>query len=389
MIQTLHFSCEGESHKSNKKACQDYSLTFNEVGLTVAIVCDGHGGERYFRSDVGAKLAAEVTLDSVKSFVNSIREDFFKDKQYTAIGPTNTIEDAELLSDIDVAFRRLFSSIIYKWNEYIDEHSKANALTEWEKNNVSQKYIDEYLCASSYEKYYGCTLMTYVQTANYWFAFHIGDGKCISFQDNPVWKEPIPWDERCFLNKTTSLCDTEAIEEFRYCYQGNGVFPTAIILGSDGMDDSFGETENLVNFYVQILKMLINKGKEATEESIVKELPELSKIGSKDDMSVAIVYDTEKLLKEINHFIQFQIKLVEDNIRQIDERINMLSNKLESENLESSEEKEKIEKEYSKKELEKANESRRNLLMRHDALCQQLKEEESLPYKNDLDEEKK
>lgn len=48
-----------------------------------------------------------------------------------------------------------------------------------------------------------------------------------------------------------------------------------------------------------------------------------------------------------------------------------------------------LKKEYSKKELEKANESRRNLLMRHDALCQQLKEEESLPYKNDLDEEKK
>ena len=154
MIQALHFSCEGESHKSNKKACQDYSLTFNEKDLTVAIVCDGHGGERYFRSDVGAKLAAEVTLDSVKDFVNSIRDDFFRDKQFTAVGPTNTIEDAELLSYIDVAFRRLFSSIIYKWNECIDEHSKANALTEWEKSNVPQKYIDEYMCASSYEKYY-------------------------------------------------------------------------------------------------------------------------------------------------------------------------------------------------------------------------------------------
>ena len=31
---------------------------------------------------------------------------------------------------------------------------------------------------------------------------------------------------------------------------------TFIIGGSDGIDDSFGETENLVNFYVQIAKML-------------------------------------------------------------------------------------------------------------------------------------
>lgn len=60
------------------------------------------------------------------------------------------------------------------------------------------------------EKIYGCTLMAYVRTNKYWFAFHLGDGKMISFDEEAQWKEPVLWDDRCFLNKTTSICDADA-----------------------------------------------------------------------------------------------------------------------------------------------------------------------------------
>ena len=365
------FSCLGESHKATNKVCQDYSLTTSTDGFTIAIVCDGHGGERYFRSDVGSKYAAEVTLDSVSQFVNNVDESLFVDRPYTAIGPTNTIDDTQQLSDIDNAFRRLFSSIIYKWNERIEEHAKSNGLTDWEKENVPQKYLDEFSAATSLEKHYGCTLMVYVQTTKYWFAFHLGDGKCISFQKDPIWKEPIPWDDNCFLNKTTSLCDSSVIDEFRYCYEGDGHFPIAIFLGSDGLDDSFGESDNLANFYIQILKMLAKDGIEATKKSLEETLPELSKIGSKDDMSVACVFNLKEVKDNIHLFVGHQLDLVKEKLSALEKRIEALTIKRDS-IIDQLDKNSQIEYNYALQDIEKAQLEREDLVRKSDKLAAEL-----------------
>jgi serine/threonine protein phosphatase PrpC len=339
----------------------------------MAVVCDGHGGERYFRSDIGSKFAAEATEETISFFVENVGDSLFKDKPFTAVGPASTVSDARDLSKVDTAFRQLFSSIIYRWNEKIKHHAQTVELTDWEKKHVPQKYLDEFAEGDSLEKQYGCTLMVYVQTPDYWFAFHIGDGKCLSFQESPIWSEPIPWDEKCFLNKTTSLCDTSAIEEFRYCYQGDGHFPTAIILGSDGLDDSMGETSNLANFYIQILKMLANEGQEATEASLKETLPQLSKIGSKDDMSVACVYDEEALSAQVVKFIQYQIDLVVTSIREADAHIEAAEKKLAPLSvLKILDKKSQIEIQYAKQDIEKYNDERTKLLFKHDSLMGQL-----------------
>ena len=373
MVKAFNYSCEGESHKATGKVCQDHSLTCSVEGLTMAVVCDGHGGERYFRSDIGSKFAAEATEETISFFVENVGDSLFKDKPFTAVGPACTVSDVRDLSKVDTAFRQLFSSIIYRWNEKIKQHAQTVEVTEWEKEHVPQKYLDEFAKGESLEKQYGCTLMVYAQTPNYWFAFHIGDGKCLSFQESPIWSEPIPWDEKCFLNKTTSLCDTSAIEEFRYCYQGDGHFPTAIILGSDGLDDSMGETSNLANFYIQILKMLANEGQEATEASLKETLPQLSRIGSKDDMSVACVYDEVALSAQVAKFIQYQIDLVVTNIREADAHIKAAEKKLAPLNvLKFLDKKTQIEIQYAKQDIEKYKEERTKLLFKHDNLYQQL-----------------
>ena len=384
MVHAFHYSCEGESHKAINKVCQDYSLTENTDGFTVAIVCDGHGGERYFRSDIGAKFAAEASLDAVKYFVENVGSSFFEKKAYTAKGPAYARSEEEKTSVIDDAFQRLFASIIYKWNTKIDEHARSVPLTEWEIANVPQKYLDEFASNlsdenKSVEKQYGCTLMVYVQTKDYWFAFHLGDGKCISFQQSPVWDEPIPWDDRCFLNKTTSLCDTSAIDEFRYCYQGDGHFPIAIILGSDGLDDSMGETSNLANFYIQILKMLAKDGIHATEESLKDTLPKLSKIGSKDDMSVACVFNLEEVKSNIDIFIQYQVQLVKQQLESIEKRIQLLISRRDS-LVSFSDDKSQIEFKYALQDLEKARVTRTNLARKYNLLAEELPNGTIPPY---------
>lgn len=346
--------------------------------MTIAIVCDGHGGDRYFRSDIGAKFAAEVTNETVRQFVSSVNQSLFEGKPYTAeeaiaLDEPSSEEPIKKQKPIDIAFRQLFSSIIFQWNNKIVEHAAQTPISLWETEHVDSKYLDDLKQGIRLEKIYGCTLMVYVQMQTYWFAFHLGDGKCISFQQEPLWMEPIPWDGRCFLNKTTSICDSGAINEFRYCYQGDGHFPMAVFLGSDGLDDSFGEIENLANFYIQVVKMLVKEGRDETIRSIEKELPQLSTIGSKDDMSVAFVYDMDALRNHLAEFIQYQIQLVTDNIHTTDSRIKQLTQKLNHvEVTEGFSEKDKIEADYARQDIERAKEGRTKLLLKHDALMQQL-----------------
>ena len=375
MTECYNFSCQGESHKADNKPCQDASFSaVYDDGLALAIVCDGHGGERYFRSDVGARMATEVIRDSVRTFVENVDKGMFVGQPFTAEEAITSEEVIKKQKPIDKAFRQLFSSIIYQWNQRIADHAANTPISEWEQEHVPQKYLDELHTSETFEKLYGCTLMVYAQTPDYWFAFHLGDGKCVSFQQSPLWTMPIPWDDRCFLNKTTSLCDSNAINEYRYCYEGDGQYPWAIFLGSDGMDDSFGEDENLVNFYIQVVKMLVTEGKEATIASIESDLPQLSKIGSKDDMSVAFVYNIEVLKAHIADFIQYQIDLVKDGIHQTDERIASLNEKLSS-LATLSDEKSRIEADYARQDVERANGNRIKLLNKHFLLEQQLSKE--------------
>ena len=78
-INVFNKSIRGASHLANGKPCQDYSISFNDNGVQILVVCDGHGGETYFRSDIGAKLAAEVTLDILKGFSNSMGSNPFSE----------------------------------------------------------------------------------------------------------------------------------------------------------------------------------------------------------------------------------------------------------------------------------------------------------------------
>ena len=372
-MNSICHCCQGESHKSTDKPCQDSAYAESSESLSMAIVSDGHGGERYFRSQYGSKMAVNVTREAIRVFVENMEQSsftpqrkrsVFDDADFTAYSSATSTEQQERTSAHE-ALTWLFSHIITQWNQAIAKHALENDLSEWEKEHVEQKYQDEFLALResndvSFEKTYGCTLMAYVRTPSYWFAFHLGDGKCVSMSiaDNKlVCDQPIPWDEKCFLNKTTSLCDSNAIEEFRYCYQGNGQFPRAVFLGSDGIDDSFGDGEFLNNFYIKLFKLIIRRGNDEAEKELKKSLPYISKLGSKDDMSVACVYDDSALLAMFQYLIEYQQNVTNQDIDALNEKRLILEQKIanygDPETLDKSQ---LINLEYSKKDLVKVEE---------------------------------
>lgn len=370
MANIIEHHCQGESHKSSEKPCQDYAYAETSKGLSMAIVCDGHGGKRYFRSQHGSQFATEITANAIKDYVRNMAASYegkevnsvFEGTAFTAYSAANAT-DEQVDSVQHKSLMWLFSSIISQWNLRITQHAMENDLTEWEQNHVEQKYLDEFHDKRNseyltFEKTYGCTLMAYVQTPDYWFAFHLGDGKCVSMRvvdDRLVCEQPIPWDERCFLNKTTSLCDSNALEEFRYCYQGNGEFPLAMFLGSDGMDDSYGDGYNLTNFYIQLFKIIIRNGNEKALKELKKSLPIISKMGSKDDMSVASVYDDTNLQDAFFILTAYQIKELSVQLNAVETKILELENKIETAgNYDNLDRSQQINIDYAQKNLDKA-----------------------------------
>lgn len=359
-----HF-CQGESHKSSDKPCQDYAYAESNPGLSMAIVCDGHGGQRYFRSQLGSQFATEITRESLRDYVENMaseQKSVFEGASFTSYSVANAT-DVQVDSEAHKSLIWLFSSIISQWNLRITQHAMENDLSDWELNHVEQRYLDEFQERrnsedATFEKTYGCTLMAYVQTPDYWFAFHLGDGKCISMRvvdDKLVCEQPIPWDERCFLNKTTSLCDSNALEEFRYCYQGDGKFPLAMFLGSDGMDDSFGDGYNLYNFYIQLFKVIIRKGKNRAKKELMKSLPIISKMGSKDDMSVASIYDDTNLAETFFLLTEYQKEKLNELLNTVKDKIVKLEKKIKSVNdYDSLSKAEQINIDYANKDLAKA-----------------------------------
>lgn len=376
-MRSFNFSCQGESHIASGKVCQDYSYSHvYENGNAIAIVCDGHGGKRYFRSDVGAKIAAKVAEIKVNGFIDQVGKSLLKDISFTQRG---TISEQIAKGDFtknnktDNAFRWLFGSIISEWNALVEAHAECNPLTESEKASLEERWIKDFEEKVNLEKVYGCTLMVYVYTPDYWFAFQIGDGKCFACDYKGNWTEPIPWDDNCFLNKTTSICDSGAIDEFRYCYDGDGTFPIAMILASDGIDDSFGSEENQVNFYVQILKSLVKDGFEATKKEIETTLPQLSKIGSLDDMSIAMIYDSDKVKSTTSKMIEWQIANVKRAIAEEFvkiEKANKIQQSLES--VEHPTRQNMIDLKYANADEKRAIETRKKLQGRLDALLAEL-----------------
>ncbi len=308
-MESINYTCIGASHITENKVCQDYSLSINADGLCAAVVCDGHGGKRYFRSDKGAEFAATITGEKIKEFVENFDKSLIIGKPFTQClaksDPKNTSSD-ELFS----IFNRLFTSIVSTWYAQIEKHANDNPLTDKERELCEPAWIDEFKNGVKIEKSYGCTLMAAVFTKEYWFAFHIGDGKMISLQRNPLFTEPVPWDDKCFLNKTTSLCDNNPFDEFRYCYCGDGSSPDAVFLGSDGMDDGFRSTENLVGFYIKVASSLVNEGKDKTFNDIKTILQKRSQ----DDMSLAIVFDELKISENLEVYKKWQLQKLDTDI---------------------------------------------------------------------------
>ncbi|MBQ7165823.1 MAG: protein phosphatase 2C domain-containing protein, partial [Treponema sp.] len=251
----FYLSVQGAAHERREKdaenaaagrkfPCQDRSfaekceLAGKRGGSCyVSCVCDGHGGAAYFRSGTGAALAVE----SIRTCVAASAAPLLR---LIASSP----------SQAKATLQDLTRAILQDWCRRVDADLEICPITEKEWAFLDQDdpaAADRYRKGEDLRSIYGTTALACACGGGAWFALQIGDGDIVLHTEKKGFFKPVPEDERLFLNQTTSLCDTDAENEFRTACGREE--PDAILCSSDGIANSFAGDKGLFEFYGKLL----------------------------------------------------------------------------------------------------------------------------------------
>lgn len=291
-IYTFSQSVMGYSHIKKGTPGQDYSANFQNDICKIAIVSDGHGDPACFRSEVGSKLAVEITLEKAKAFAEGVNN-------------SNLYDKIKKDSSVNEIIKQLTDSIIAQWLNALDEDLKNNPITEEELTRATT-YAEVYKSGKKLPHIFGATLIIAIWVKDLLILIQQGDGGCTVFFDDGAVEHPIPEDPDCHANVTTSLCDDDAVDKIRHCILDLSTRDfTACFLGSDGVEDSFLDVTGNDNFYKQLMLDYFNdfsEDKDKFQKYLLDELPVFSQKGSADDVSVSGIVDTVKMKSAISNY---------------------------------------------------------------------------------------
>lgn len=285
MLITLNAQCQGSEHIKTARPCQDFTKAATNCWKTnaYAIVADGHGGEKYFRSAEGSRLAVSSAAEEMSRLLGELLF-YIKKKEKNVI---------------DKSLKNLCSRILLLWQEKVKAHFSENLLSEKELKLCKELKINIPLKEEDIFMLYGSTLLSSVYFENYefWFSIQIGDGKTyILKEDGSAFSPKELENEKAAFGVTPSLCGKNAIEEFRYAFGFEKI--AGICVMSDGLTDSF-DLNKLPDFLLSIKNNAI-KNAEKTKTELEEYLPKLSEKGSGDDISIAGIFVKEDGNKLMN-----------------------------------------------------------------------------------------
>lgn len=305
MINGICVSKVGATHLREDKPLQDSAKILLKNGYAVFSVADGHGGERYFRSDVGSRLAVEI---AEKQFVSLLRKIAGLRGKQGAINWDSTISNVE-------------QNIVAEWKSTVKKHFAQNSFTEKEKDlcaalkiplehfeTVGENGENSVAVASKerttenfIEKLYGTTLisclyipelpLTETEKSSLWIVVQIGDGICLAKKAGGEIIGPVPEDEKLGFGVTTSLCSQNAADTFRHAFGFDKL--DFICACTDGVQDSF-TPDGLKHFANDVYDNIRAYGAEREQRELEGFFPRLSEQGSGDDVSLAGIFMTEE-----------------------------------------------------------------------------------------------
>lgn len=310
MYELICVSTQGYRHILNEIPCEDAGMVRDFDKGKIFAVADGHGDPNCPRSSLGSRIACEIVTSELEQFCKDISENAWSDK---------LIDPGEEQNRI---CRQLAASVIGKWIIAVEEHLEENPLSEEERESCDE-LGEMYDRGEFLEHIYGTTLAAGLLTDRYLLLMNQGDCRLPVFHADGKADEPVPWDERCVGNVTTSICDGDAAASFRFAVIDMKEDPViACFAGSDGVEDSFASIERMYSYYRGLLIEAGENGTGVMEEDLQKTIPDLSRIGSRDDITIAGFVDASASMV-VRERLERDIERTEavSNLKEIEDRL--------------------------------------------------------------------
>ena len=262
------------------------TVTEQKSGMTPTIVAvsDGHGSNKYIRSDLGSKFAVKVITEEAEKMLQS-REYF---------------SSAMRLDDLLASTAHIKARFLMYWQNEVDKHYKMFPFTDDEKQflkeNCSEKdyksVIDDSDEDSNHRIAYGCTFLAAIAYPDVVIILQYGDGDVLGLYENGDVSEIIEPDPQNFGNQTLSLCTLGDSSKIQHRVLLKEEIPILITLSTDGVKNSFDD-ENGFYKIPKDIKALLEQTK-AVEDILEKELQRITINGSGDDVTLGVLFDKER-----------------------------------------------------------------------------------------------
>lgn len=295
----------GASHITSGTVCQDSSVFRTYENYGIAIVADGHGSKKHFRSDKGSEMAVKAALDTV--------EEFYRDP--------DAFEES-FLNDPDNIIKKMEKNIISRWNRLVIHHYTHHPYTDKEKEPFTEKEFKRI----KVESVYGTTLIVAVMGRKFTFGTQIGDGSLVQICDDAAAEMPIAYEESAPANITASMCNSQAINYFNSFYTIDEK-PIAVFVSTDGLYTSFRSDEDFLDYHSILANQLSNI--ETFSPSIRKNLSKRAQCGTQDDTSLACVFDCEMLAEKLEDLQeQVEVNKIHASMRKAEHKARMEKQRL-------------------------------------------------------------
>lgn len=269
----LGASVRGASHARDGSPNQDALLTATQGDAAMALVADGHGGARHFRSAEGARLAVEAGAAILRDFSPRLASDTLPEKAQRVAA-------------------ELPAHIVQEWRASVHDDLARRPLADDELDALRSAEGDEAVAAVQADPAmaYGATLLLALAAAGSLVLAQLGDGDIVLVDARGRARRPLPPDERLAGHLTTSICGAGAEQDFRTTVIAADPADAALLLlATDGYANSFRSDADFLKVGSDFLALLRRHGAHAVQQQLPDILAHASTHGSGDDITVALL----------------------------------------------------------------------------------------------------
>lgn len=240
----------GAKHLRDGRPCQDDIRVVQEGDVTVVAVADGHGS--CVHADVGARLAVEVAVAALRSFVADL-------------GPEHR---ADVRAVHAFAQHPLRVQIVREWAQRVRETGGEGVhLTD-----------------------YGSTLIFVAASPEFVLVGQLGDGDILVVDAAGAVSRPIPADPSSFGEETLSLCLPEAWSSLRVLAMPRPDGETLVLVSTDGYGKSYPSDREFERIGPDYLEMVREIGLAGVAEHLEEFLTTVTRGGSGDDIAFGLLH---------------------------------------------------------------------------------------------------